>query len=197
MRLIRLESVVGDARNTDFADKQFDLICSNNTFEHIPKDILEPILVEFIRLLKPGGTMSHFIDMSDHFAHMDGSISIYNFLRFSKKQWDLIDNCIQPQNRMRLRDYQELYERLGIDIDSTAVRAGDVKAVMSEPLHADFLDYSIEEIAISHALVVSSSKVKTQLTTDLIGNPRTEDSLRGVTVDDVVEDYHDDLVLPN
>lgn len=199
MESIHLYPVVGDARKTDFEDNQFDLICSNNTFEHIPKAILEPILVEFKRLLKDGGTMSHFIDMSDHFAHMDYSISIYNFLRYSKKQWDFIDNTIQPQNRMRLRDYQEMYEKLGIEINHTEVRPGDIKAVMAEPLHTDFLDYSIEEIAISHALVVSKTKVKTQprnnesTVNERVNIDSIRDSVRGVT-DDVGAD---DLILPS
>ncbi len=57
-----------------------DFICSNNTFEHIPADILSAILREFKRVIKPGGLMSHFIDMSDHFAHFDSRITIYNFL---------------------------------------------------------------------------------------------------------------------
>ena len=51
---------------------------------------------------KPDGLHSHFIDMSDHFAHMDSSISIYHFLRYSEAQWKRIDNSIQPQNRWRL-----------------------------------------------------------------------------------------------
>ena len=62
-----------------------DFICSNNTFEHIPQEILRDILVEFKRVLHPNGLMSHFIDMSDHFAHFDSRITIYNFLQIQQK----------------------------------------------------------------------------------------------------------------
>jgi len=84
-------------------DNNIQLISSNNTYEHIYPEVLGGIIQRMWALLAPGGIMSHFIDMSDHFAHMDRGIDIYNFLRFSEKQWDLIDNRIQPQNRWRLQ----------------------------------------------------------------------------------------------
>jgi hypothetical protein len=44
---INLETHLIDARATAFKSGQFDFICSNNTFEHIPKSILVDILKEF------------------------------------------------------------------------------------------------------------------------------------------------------
>lgn len=150
-----IEPIVGDARKTPLADESIDYICSNNTFEHIYPNILKGILVEFNRLLKKDGVMSHFIDMSDHFAHFDRSISIYNFLQFSEKSWSIIDNSIQPQNRLRFKDYQQMYDQLGIAIDQKDWRPGDLNALSTVKVAAPFDQYSAEELAISHGYLVT------------------------------------------
>ncbi len=152
---LHLSLQVRDARDTGFKAEEFDLVCSNNTFEHIYPAILKPILKEFQRILKAGGIMSHFIDMSDHFAHLDDSINIYNFLQYSEKQWARIDNTVQPQNRLRLRDYQNMYKQLGIEIIDISMRNGEPGAVQQMKLHKDFDGYTPAEIAVSHAHIIS------------------------------------------
>lgn len=152
---IHLEPRLQDARATNFSESSIDYICSNNTFEHIPKAILADILREFKRILKPGGVMSHFVDLSDHFAHFDSNINLYNFLRFSEKQWQRIDNRIQPQNRLRWRDYLQLYTELDLPVTDQAVRPGDVALLGEIPLAGQYQSYSPEELAISHGYLVS------------------------------------------
>ncbi|MBK7337072.1 MAG: class I SAM-dependent methyltransferase [Saprospirales bacterium] len=110
LEALHIRYLVTDARKLPLNPESLDLIVSNNTFEHIYPNILAEILAEFKRLLRPGGMMSHFIDMSDHFAHLDTGITIYNFLRFSEKNWGWIDNSIQPQNRWRISHYRHLYK---------------------------------------------------------------------------------------
>jgi SAM-dependent methyltransferase len=152
---LKIEAVVGDARQLPVADQFFDLICSNNTFEHIFPDVLAGILQEFKRVLKRDGVMSHFIDLSDHFAHFDPSINIYNFLRFSEKQWSLIDNDIQPQNRWRWPQYQELYRKLQIPLREESVRKGDIQLLREVPVHMEWDRFTAEELAISHGYLVT------------------------------------------
>lgn len=158
-KLMGLHPLLQDARKLDLQQHSMDFICSNNTFEHIPESVLRDILREFKRVLKPGGLMSHFIDMSDHFAHSDSHITIYNFLRFSKNAWAIMDNSIQPQNRMRLRDYRELYALLDIPSREADVRPGDPKALDSIRVHGEFASYSREELAVSHATMLSLFKL--------------------------------------
>ena len=136
-------------------DDSVDFICSNNTFEHIPETVLPGILREFKRVLKPFGAMSHFIDMSDHFAHSDPGISIYHFLKFSKKRWDLIDNRLQPQNRLRFRDYLDMYQEAGIPVTPEITGKGDPAQVAGMKIDGEFSGYSAEELAISHAYVIT------------------------------------------
>jgi len=152
---IGLQTWIGDASRSELADDSVDFICSNNTFEHIFPAALRGILVEFLRIGRPDGVMSHFIDLSDHFAHFDRSLTIYNFLRFSPRQWSLIDNRIQPQNRWRWKDYLALYAELGAPVSETEIRPGDLSALAQVPLHASYAAYSPAELAISHGYIVS------------------------------------------
>lgn len=155
--LIGLTTLVADARHIEAIDNQsIDFICSNNTFEHIYPEILRGILRDFARIIKPGGVMSHFIDLSDHFAHFDHSITIYNFLRFSDRSWELIDNVIQPQNRLRFKAYKLMYQELGIPITAEDVRPGSLDLLAQVPVHPALQEaYTREELAISHGYLVS------------------------------------------
>lgn len=153
--IIGLTPLLKDARQLPYSDEHFDFICSNNTFEHVHTDVLKGILAEFKRLVKTGGLMSHFIDLSDHFAHFDHSINIYNFLRFSRKQWKMIDNNIQPQNRLRWKDYEAMYRTLNIPISEIEVRKGDLKLLSEIPINAEYEAYTPEELAVSHGYIVS------------------------------------------
>lgn len=153
--VLHFEYRVGDARSLSDADDSFDLIHSNNVFEHVYPGVLKEILVEFKRVLKPAGLMSHFIDMSDHFAHLDSSISIYNFLRYSKAAWARIDNSVQPQNRWRLSDYEQLYQELDFNIVESDSRPGEPEVLAQTPLHADYKDREPSDLAVSHVHLVN------------------------------------------
>lgn len=153
--MIGLSPLLADARQLSLPDVSVDFICSNNTFEHIPEGILSEILLEFKRVLHPAGLMSHFIDMSDHFAHFDSSISIYNFLKFSKKTWNILDNSIQPQNRLRQRDYLEMYQRAALPVDHEEIREGDLRSLEKIRVHPEFSGYTPKELAISHSYIIT------------------------------------------
>ena len=153
---LNIEYLIGDARQVNIEDGSITLVSSNNTFEHVYPAILEGLLKEFNRVLHPKGIMSHFIDLSDHFAHLDQSITIYNFLRFSEKEWQRIDNDIQPQNRWRMWQYRSLYAKLGLPIVEEESRPGDLEALQSVNLHSDFQSIDPNELAISHGYIVSS-----------------------------------------
>lgn len=154
---LRFRYLVEDARSLSLPDHSIDLINSNNTFEHIYPDILVPILQEFRRVAnRESGVMSHFIDMSDHFAHFDTSISIYNFLRFTDRQWKWIDNSVQPQNRMRIGDYRKIYSDLAIPFTVKSFRPGDPERLSGIRLAGRFADNPPEETAVSHAHVISA-----------------------------------------
>ncbi len=151
---LNLTYLVEDARKMSLPNQSIEYITSNNTFEHVYPDILKDILVDFKRVLADTGVMSHFIDMSDHFAHMDRSINIYHFLKFSKKEWDRIDNTIQPQNRWRMVHFRALFAKLGLDILEEKNRPGDLTLLREVKVHEEFKTISETELAISHGYSV-------------------------------------------
>ena len=153
--LIQFQPIVADARELKLEDKNIQLITSNNTYEHIYPEVLGGIIQRMWDLLAPGGLMSHFIDMSDHFAHMDKGIDIYHFLRFSEEQWSLIDNRIQPQNRWRMQHYRELYDQLHIPFQESKLRQGNLEQVLATPLASPFAEMPTAEVAISHGYLLS------------------------------------------
>ena len=73
-----------DARNTKLPDASFDYVVSSNVLEHIPSDVIEGIVTESRRILKPGGVHVHHINPGDHSA-FDPSVTTVNFLRYSPR----------------------------------------------------------------------------------------------------------------
>lgn len=154
LKHLHIKSLVCDARTLPLADESVDFIHSNNTFEHIYPQILKPILLEFHRVLKAQGLMSHGIDMTDHFAHMDHSIGDFNFLRFTESQWRRIDNPIQPQSRLRASDYREMLSQTGFSILIDQPKIGRKKQLVATPLAQPWKDYAEEDILQTHLEVL-------------------------------------------
>jgi Methyltransferase domain len=106
-----------DATSTQLADKSVDLQFSYTVFEHIPEKILSGILRESSRLLSDEGTACHHVDLSDHFAHEDKSITFINFLRFEDREWSHYnDNDFAYHNRLRRTDYDRIYAAAEHDV---------------------------------------------------------------------------------
>jgi hypothetical protein len=76
------------------------------TLEHIPENVIIDIFKEASRILKKGSICVHFIDLSDHFQHQDGTISSINFLKYSNAHWEKIaGNEFAYCNRLRALEY--------------------------------------------------------------------------------------------
>lgn len=152
---LRIKLLILDARHLSFNDNYFDLIHSNNTFEHIHPDQLIEIIKEFKRVLGSEGVMSHFVDMSDHFAHFDNKIGIYNFLKFSDRAWRIIDNSIQPLNRLRITEYEKIFNQLKISYKIINIRNGNLEELRKIKLAKRFRNISNESIAVSHCQFIA------------------------------------------
>jgi len=132
LSMIGLRTLVGDATSAIAGMRtSYEFICSNNTLEHI------------------------LIDLSDHFGHFDRGITAYNFLKFSPLQWRLIDNDIQPQNRLRWPQYLEIFTKLGYNVVEEGVRPGDVQELKKVKVHRSFARMSDSELAITHGYIVA------------------------------------------
>lgn len=99
-------------------------------------------------LSAPEGISSHIVDLGDHFAHLDRHITPFNFLRYSKRTWRMIDNRIQPQNRLRVPDYRALFSRSGFRAVAEQRLEVDRTALARVKLHADYRRIDADELAV-------------------------------------------------
>lgn len=149
-----------DARNTTYDNQSMDFIISNVTFEHIPKKDILPILKECHRLLKPSGIFSSRIDYNDHWSGHDKSITPYNYMRYSEKEWRKYSPSLHYQNRLRHIDYMTMYEQAGFEIleVKTKIPADGMNKLKTVPLHDDFKHYTLDELAIGGSEIVAKRR---------------------------------------
>jgi SAM-dependent methyltransferase len=148
-----------DARDTGLPAESIDFISSTDTMEHIPAPDIEKILREAARLLRPDGLISCTLDLRDLYSYFDSSISPYNFLKFSDRTWRLANSGIHYQNRLRLRDYLNMFEAAGLEIvDQTTMEPTqeELDALGSLSLAPRFRNgYSLQELAVKSAHLVA------------------------------------------
>ena len=105
-----------DAANTNYPNESIDFIFSNTVLEHIDASVVYPILEVSWRILKPNGFIAHLIDMSDHFAHADRSITNINFLQFEDCAFAQYNSSFLYQNRLRADDWHKALLDTGFEI---------------------------------------------------------------------------------
>ncbi|HEX4066939.1 MAG TPA: class I SAM-dependent methyltransferase [Acidobacteriaceae bacterium] len=142
----------GDGTATGLPDDSVDLHFSIAVFEHIPREIIIGLLAEAYRILKPGATLYHEIDLRDHFAEFDRSITTVNFLKFSDRTWKVIgQNKIQYHNRLRASDFRTLFCDAGFEIVSLEARTDERAASALTQMHLSprFGGYERSDLAVS------------------------------------------------
>jgi SAM-dependent methyltransferase len=143
----------GDAAATDLPDAHVDYHVSYTVFEHIPPDVLEAILREGNRIVRPGGLFVHCIDYSDHFSHSDPTISAINFLQYDDRVWArYAGNRYMYMNRLRHDDFLDLFARVGHQViqeePATDERCREILSGGSFPLDDRFRAKAVETLAI-------------------------------------------------
>jgi SAM-dependent methyltransferase len=141
-----------DARGTGLPAESIEFVSSTDTCEHIPGADLAEIFRECFRLLRPGGAFSCRIDLQDHYAYFDRSLSKYNFLRYSDRAWRLVNSPLHHQNRLRSPEYLQLARDAGFELvvekPSGPSEAG-LKELESLPLAPRFRRFPPEELGVT------------------------------------------------
>jgi hypothetical protein len=137
-----------DARDTRLPAGSVDLVATTSTLEHIALSDLRTILRETRRLCHERSVVSHVVDYSDHFAHGDRQINVYNFLRFRSQEWERFNSAFHHQNRLRHRDYRPAFEEAGFEVleEHAEHDADAAEQLASVPLAEEFRHYRTEEI---------------------------------------------------
>jgi hypothetical protein len=141
-----------DARDTGLPAESIEFVSSTDTCEHIPGADLAGIFRECHRLLRPGGAFSCRIDLQDHYAYFDRSLSKYHFLRYSDRAWSLVNSPLHHQNRLRAPEYLQLVGEAGFELlvekPSGPSEAG-LKELESLPLAPRFRRFPPEELGVT------------------------------------------------
>jgi SAM-dependent methyltransferase len=141
-----------DARDTGLPEGSVDFVSSTDTCEHIAGDELAQIFRECHRLLRPRGAFSCRIDLQDHYAYFDQSLSRYNFLRFSDRTWSVVNSPLHHQNRLRSPEYLELVRDAGFElvVERPSGPSDDGRMELrSLPLAERFRGYSEDELGVT------------------------------------------------
>ncbi len=140
-------------------DKNVDLIFSRFVFEHVsPKDILL-IHEKFKENFKKGTTIIHFISPSDHRAYSDKSLSLQDFLKYSKKEWDGIQTKFDYHNRLRFSEFIKIFKELNMEIiyQNYSIPKKDskqYKLFKKLTLHKDYKTFSEEDLLAGSIVII-------------------------------------------
>jgi len=155
LKALLVNARVGDARDTGIDSASVDLFVSNCVLEHIPRDVIVRIFREFKRVGAPGAVMSHLVDMSDHYADADHSITPFNFLKYSDSTWRWFNSSLHYQNRLRIQDYRQIHNEAGFTI-SREYNFQEAPSVLdSVRLASRFRGYSRADLLITRGWFVS------------------------------------------
>ena len=141
-----------DARGTGLPEASVEFVSSTDTCEHIPAADLAAIFAECRRLLRPGGAFSCRIDLQDHYAYFDPSLSRYNFLRFPDRTWALVNSPLHFQNRLRAPDYLRLVRDAGLElvVENPSGPSEQGRAELQRlPLAPRFRGYSLDDVGVT------------------------------------------------
>jgi SAM-dependent methyltransferase len=147
-----------DARATGLKGGAIDFVSSTNTLEHVPAADMIPVLAECRRLLRPDGAMSSRIDLRDHYAYFDSSLSPYNFLRYGERTWRLFNSALLHQNRLRRPDYLEAFAAADFTVvaeESAVPGDADLAALGRIRPAAEFGGYALEDLGVKGLALVA------------------------------------------
>ncbi|MCF6153717.1 MAG: hypothetical protein E3K36_00380 [Candidatus Brocadia sp.] len=85
------------------------------------------------------------------------TLTIYNFLQYSERQWSPFSPTLHYQNRLRHRDYLDLFYEAGFEIVDELLQKGsadDLKTIEQLSLDKRFKSYTTAELAISSAHII-------------------------------------------
>ena len=138
-----------DASCMELPDESVDLIATTSTLEHIPHETLKNIMQECYRLCHKNSVISMQIDYTDHYAHSDPNINVYNFLSFSEEEWTKFNPGIHYQNRLRHSEYKKIFLKAGFEIvrESYEIPELGLEQISNLKLDSHFQNYSIDDLA--------------------------------------------------
>jgi SAM-dependent methyltransferase len=146
-----------DARATGLESNSIDCYFSQAVLEHVPKFIIQELLAESFRILKPGGVCYHYVQPTMHAAQVDRKATGIDYLTCSDWAWKTFyENDISHECRLRGVDHLGLVREAGFEVVGEW-HTLDAKALAALPhikLAKRFQSYSDEEICTDYIWIV-------------------------------------------
>jgi SAM-dependent methyltransferase len=121
---------------------------------HPARAIVRRVFEETARLLRPGGVFVATMHLDDLYSTFDRSLSRFNFLRYSQKNWERwINSSLMSYNRLRASDYHALLKGLPFKTiiwDVTSPTEDDLKELSQIKVHSEFALYEKADLASTH-----------------------------------------------
>jgi SAM-dependent methyltransferase len=147
-----------DATRTDLPDRSVDLFFSQEVLEHVSEPVLDGLLRESRRILKPAGIAYHAFEPGDHYYGMGASR--VNFLRYPEWAWHLfVKNKISYHNRLREKEFFAVFEKHGARVQSVMRKCEpeDVSLLRNGfKVNHRFAGMTPEELAVWYSEVIYS-----------------------------------------
>jgi hypothetical protein len=136
-----------------------DIVFSRYVLSHMNEMDVIGLHKKIKNQFKKGSYVIHFISPSDLRQHSDNRLSLQEFLKYSKLEWENIHTKFDYHNRLRLPQFLEIFKTCGfellhLDYESTKVGSKQYDLFKKVKLHEDYIQYSDEELTAGNILVV-------------------------------------------
>lgn len=132
------------------ADEKFDLVISNNTIQFVPAEKLDLFFDTLQHISTAQTVWSHFIDLSDEFAHSDPSIGPLHFLQYSDEEWKSITSWLNAPSRVRYPHYREQLASLNRTVCEEQLTVADQRVLQQQIIHPQFAAYAPADLLVTH-----------------------------------------------
>ena len=135
-----------------------DFIFSRYVLSHATTKDVIGMHEKFVETFPKGTFIIHFISPSDLRQHGDKSISLQDFLKYSKEDWNKIQTKFDSHNRLRLPEFIDIFKSLGLEIvyltyESSKPDSLNMKLFRELKLHDDYKGYTTEELTAGNIVM--------------------------------------------
>jgi hypothetical protein len=158
LKKMNIHYCVRDAQQTGLGSGTVDLFISTAVLEYIPREVVKSILKEFKRVGSRNAVQSHYINLRDHYSYFDFTITPFNNLKFTERQWRCLNSPIAWQSRLRISDYRALFAETGHQIIREENTRGDPEELRKVRLAPEFQHYSFEDLLVVFSWIRAASR---------------------------------------
>ena len=139
-----------DTTSLPYDELTADVVISNLVLQCIPKEVLEPVLRESFRILKPGGHAIHRLYLGDEYAGRDPNRNRLHYLAYTENTWQTwFCHRLKHLNRLRAPQFLAMFEEIGFEVRHTERSVDETSIDHLKQIGVDdqFGDFTWEEIA--------------------------------------------------